>query len=288
MRLAAAGTHALLLATTGACSGAAGTDEPIEVTTYAALGDSYSAAPGVPVTERTSGCDRSSGSYPARVAEQLGVTTHVDVTCGGAGTRNLTQSQATPRGPVPPQLDAVPADADLVTVGIGVNDGLFAKVFGACLQVAAQDPEGAPCQEAMAGAGGTDVPEEVLHDLRGSLEASLRAVEERAPGAEVVLVGYPQLVPAEGTCAELPLARGDYGYVRSAMADLDEVMAQAAEAAGTRYVSLLGPSEGHDVCAGDEAWVNGMETDERALGLHPLAEEQQVVADLVVETLSAG
>ena len=58
--------------------------------------------------------------------------------------------------------------------------------------------------------------------------------------------------------------------------------------AGVHYVDLLEPSEGHDICAGDDAWVNGVVTDpERATGLHPFAEEQQAVADLVVEALAA-
>ena len=40
-------------------------------------------------------------------------------------------------------------------------------------------------------------------------------VRERSPQARILLVGYPQIVPAAGTCAELPLADGDYAFVRA-------------------------------------------------------------------------
>ena len=289
MRLAVAGTHALLLVGTAACAAGADPDPtPADVATYVALGDSYSAAAGVPVTEHESGCERSTGSYPARVAKELGVTTYVDVTCGGASTRNLLESQQALRGPVPAQLDAVTRDADLVTLGIGVNDGIFAGVFGTCLMVAPGDPDGAPCQKAMTTPDGGDRLDGILESIRTRLDSALREVEKRAPDAEVVLVGYPQLVPPEGYCPGLPLAHGDYEYVRELMVDLGGLMEEAADSAGVHYVDLLEPSEGHDICAGDEAWVNGVVTDpERATGLHPFAEEQQAVADLVVEALAA-
>jgi hypothetical protein len=94
------------------------------------------------------------------------------------------------------------------------------------------------------------------------------------------------LVPEEGTCEELPLAHGDYAYVRAVMSALNELMQEAAASAGTHYVDLSGPSEGHDICADDDAWVNGLVSDERAMGLHPFAEEQQAVADLVVAAVT--
>jgi len=102
----------------------------------------------------------------------------------------------------------------------------------------------------------------------------------------VVLVGYPQAVPAKGRCKILPLAKGDYPYVRSILVALDKALATAAKKGKATYVDLLGPSKGHDICAEDDAWVNGIATDvNRALAFHPFAEEQQAVADLVLKAL---
>ncbi len=53
---------------------------------------------------------------------------------------------------------------------------------------------------------------------------------------------------------------------------MDAAMREAAAAAGATFVEVLGPSEGHDICAGDDAWVNGFEAQPGvAAAYHPLA-----------------
>jgi hypothetical protein len=47
-------------------------------------------------------------------------------------------------------------------------------------------------------------------EIEDRLVDALRAVRERAPDAVVAVVGYPRLVPPAGSCADLPLAAGDY------------------------------------------------------------------------------
>jgi hypothetical protein len=100
----------------------------------------------------------------------------------------------------------------------------------------------------------------------------------------VVVVGYPQIVPASGTCPELPLARGDYAYgrqINKGLADAVRVGARKADA----YVDVFAASAGHDICA-DDPWINGIQTDPaRALAFHPFAAEQRAVADLVLDAL---
>lgn len=114
----------------------------------------------------------------------------------------------------------------------------------------------------------------------------MKGIRDRAPQATVILVGYPQAVPATGTCQILPLAKGDYGYVRSIVDDLNEAMREAASKGRATYIDLLKASAGHDICAGPNAWINGINTDlTRALAFHPFAEEQQAVADLILAKL---
>ena len=87
----------------------------------------------------------------------------------------------------------------------------------------------------------------------------------------------------------MPLAAGDYAYVRSIVVDLNDALGAAAERGQARFVDVLAASAGHDVCAGADAWVNGSTTDlARALAFHPFAAEQQAVADLVVAALDAA
>ena len=40
-------------------------------------------------------------------------------------------------------------------------------------------------------------------------------MRERSPDARILVIGYPQIVPASGTCDLLPLAAGDYPFARS-------------------------------------------------------------------------
>jgi lysophospholipase L1-like esterase len=250
--------------------------------TYVALGDSYSAAPGVPQTDLTTGCARSDHNYPAL----LGASLHsslVDVSCSGATTSDLVRPQQAGRGPVPPQLDALTPETTLVTLGIGGNDQqFFQSLVGSCIQIGLSQPGGAPCRQQMRSGSGEDLLAAKIHVIQRRVTAALRAVEQRSPRATVALVGYPQPVPAHGTCSILPLAAGDYTYVRSLSVRLNAALRAAADRAGARFVDVMRASRGHDICAGADAWVNGSQTDlSRAIAFHPFAVEQQAVARLV-------
>ena len=61
-----------------------------------------------------------------------------------------------------------------------------------------------------------DLLVEKIDKIGARVKAALDGIHDRAPQARVVLVGYPQPVPAEGTCQILPIAKGDYPYVRGA------------------------------------------------------------------------
>jgi hypothetical protein len=252
--------------------------------TYVALGDSYTSAPGVPETERESGCSRSNANYPSLVAAELDLPL-VDVSCSGADTLALVGTQDTEAGPVAPQFLALTPDAEVVTLGMGGNDeGLFRELVSVCLGVAEQDRTGAPCRDAMASPGG-DTALKRIEVIRERLVSALAGIQGASPDAAVVLVGYPQLIPPSGTCDELPLADGDYAYVRDLTIELGKATKSAAAEAGVGYADVLKASEGHDICAGDEAWVNGVLPNKEAAPLHPFAVEQAAVADLVLAAL---
>ena len=172
-----------------------------------------------------------------------------DASCGGAATTNVTAPQMIGAEFVPPQLDAVTRSTDLVTVELGYNDqNWFAGLFSGCTAMTPADPAGHPCQN-FPPVGSPD-PEATADVIGEQVLATLEKVKKKAPDARVLLVGYPQLVPASGTCPELPLATGDYPYVRSMMELLDDELRKAADSADVTYVDVLGASDGHDICAG--------------------------------------
>jgi lysophospholipase L1-like esterase len=267
------------LLTLGACNGD-GDRAPIR--SYVSMGDSFTSGAGLPQT--TTPCQRSRLAYPTLVAKELDARL-VDASCGGATTANVTAPQQIVSTSLPPQLDAVTRSTDLVTVQLGYNDqNWYGALFLGCAEMTPTDPGGHPCQDA-APVGGSN-PEATARAIGDQVVATLEKVEKKAPDALVLLVGYPQLVPASGTCPDLPLAAGDYPYVRSMMELFDDELRRAADQAGVTYVDVLGPSAGHDICAGDQAWVNGGVTIPGvAAGYHPFERGQRAVADLVLATL---
>ncbi|TWD83547.1 GDSL-like lipase/acylhydrolase family protein [Kribbella amoyensis] len=259
---------------------------------YVALGDSYTSAPLVPLPELLSlGCVRSTSNYPKLVAAMLRITDFTDVSCGGADTTNMTEPQDTVLGSNPPQFDALTPDTDLVTLGIGGNDfGVFGRIIDTCPKLRASDPTGSPCREKFT-VNGVDTLKADLAKTQARIVDVANGIKARAPQATIVLVGYPQIAPASGTCPSiLPFADGDYAYLYSIEQELNKAVASAASATGTQYLDTFGPSTGHDACAPDgQAWIQGKDVNLlRALNYHPRFEGQAGVALLTAKQLTGA
>jgi lysophospholipase L1-like esterase len=245
---------------------------------YVALGDSFTSAPGLPGSSLP--CLRSEENYPALVADELGDSFRVtldDRSCIGADTSSLAAPQELGGARIPPQAAALDRRTDLVTVSVGGNDdGFFVRLLTGCLGLG-DSPEEVPCEAAPLVDG--------LATVQQRLVAAVAEVRRRAPDAEVLLVGYPLLVPERGACAGLPDDPADRAVAREANEALVEVVSGAAAESGAAYVDVARASRGHDLCS-DEPWVAGSASDPSgAIPFHPLPAEQQAVADLVVRTV---
>jgi lysophospholipase L1-like esterase len=253
---------------------------------YVALGDSFTAAPGLAETDRSDGCLRSTGNYPSLVAAGLSDSYDVALTdrsCIGADTTDLATGQESGQQTLAPQLDALSRRTDLVTLSMGGNDfSLFLQLVAGCLSVVAQDPDGSPCRDNSEVQG--DPWRDALPRIEDRLVEAVRDVVRRAPRAEVLLVGYPQLAPAEGSCAErLPLAEGDLPFAREVNKGLTDTLRDAARRTGSTYVDVWAASAGHDICA-EEPWTNGQQSGPSgAIPFHPLPAGQAAVAGLVLD-----
>ena len=253
---------------------------------YVALGDSFVSAPLWPTTDMSTGCLRSSSNYPNQVVDELDDYDLVDVSCSGATSTSMIGVQITGDTQQLPQFDSLTPETDLVTLGIGGNDfNLFSNLMFTCLQAAKQDPQGSPCQDANT-AGGRDKLLESARKIEDRVEAITLGIQDRSPDARVIVVNYPQFVPARGTCPDLlPLATGDYPYALSINKALSDAVTAGGKAAGAEVIDAYTASKGHDICS-DEPWVNGIETQSNAaLALHPFLAEQTAVADLILEIL---
>lgn len=264
---------------------------PQPALSYVALGDSFTAAPGIPETDTSDGCLRSSQNYPSLVTEQLEEVYDValaDRSCSGADTTHLAGEQAVGRDPLPPQFDALRRDTDLVTLSTGGNDyGTFVRLIGGCVALAQEEPGGSPCLDAAESQG--DVLASAQPEIEQRLVDAITEIQRRSPRAQVLVVGYPQLVPADGACPDLlPLASGDLPFARRVNRELTDNLARAADRTDTTYVDVWAASEDHDICA-ERPWVNGLESQQGgAIPFHPLPAGQAAIAQLGLDRVRAG
>ncbi|GGS11571.1 lipase [Streptomyces humidus] len=252
---------------------------------YAALGDSYTSGPFIP-RQVDPGCARSDRNYPSLVAARLRATEFKDVSCSGATTENMWK----PQGANGPQLDAVNRGSDLVTVQVGGNDIGFGSIIATCAQVASQDPVGDPCRRHF-GTSGVDELSVRIAKTAPSIARVLRAVHDRAPRARVLLVGYPDLLPDDGSgCApSVPFAAGDFPYLRDTGRRLNLMLRLVARWNRAEYVDTYGPTVGHDMCTSPEVrWVEPLQPASPAAPAHPNAKGEEAMAGAVWQRLAHG
>ncbi|MEU6105292.1 SGNH/GDSL hydrolase family protein [Streptomyces flaveolus] len=251
---------------------------------YVALGDSYSAGSGVlPVDPTNLLCLRSIANYPHVIASRTGARLD-DVTCGAAETKHFTQAQYPG---VAPQVNALGAGTDLVTLTIGGNDnGTFINAVTACGTAGLlSGGKGSPCKDKH----GTSFDDQIEANTYPALKEALRNVRAKAPNARVAALGYPWIVPAgaDPSCfLKLPIASGDVPYLRGIQAHLNAVVQRAAEETGVTYVDFAGVSEGHDACkAAGTRWIEPLLFGRNLVPVHPNALGERRMAEHTMDVL---
>ncbi|MFF9455660.1 SGNH/GDSL hydrolase family protein [Streptomyces flaveolus] len=251
---------------------------------YVALGDSYSAGSGVlPVDPTNLLCLRSTANYPHVIASRTGARLD-DVTCGAAETKHFTQAQYPG---VAPQVDALGAGTDLVTLTIGGNDnGTFINAVTACGTAGLlSGGKGSPCKDKH----GTSFDDQIEANTYPALKEALRSVRAKAPNARVAALGYPWIVPATADPAcflKLPIASGDVPYLRGIQAHLNAVVQRAAAETGVTYVDFAGASEGHDACkAAGTRWIEPLLFGQNLVPVHPNALGERRMAEHTMDVL---
>ena len=259
------------------CGGGFGgsTDAPPDETvrSYVALGDAFTAAPGVGDSDNR--CRRSDANYPALLAKELAVKEFRDVSCAGATTSSIAAETklGEDESPVRQPIDAFDADTDLVSINVGIEErDLLSHVFEVCLAV--------PC-------GDKVTPQVLLSDVSAmadSLTSAVREVQDKASNAYIVVIGYPAIAPDAGSCEALPEV--DQTGLDAANRVFDEINREArfaARQAGVGFLDVDRLSTGHELCS-SEPWVEtskgkkGGRTDYR-----PVAAEQKAVATALAE-----
>jgi lysophospholipase L1-like esterase len=249
---------------------------------YVAMGDSYSSASGVLPPDPTGvSCTRSLVNYPHDIAAATGAQL-TDVTCGAAETKDFFESQ---QPGVAPQLDAVQADTQLVTMTIGGNDsGVFIESIVECgaagLSTAGQ---GSPCKDKY----GSSFEDTIRSTTYPALVKALQAVRAKAPHARVAILGYPWILPPTVGCFDkMTVAEGDVPYLRSEQATLNDAVRRAAAQTGAKYVDMSVVSEGHDACQPiGTRWIEPVLQGTNPVIVHPNALGESNMAAQTMATL---
>jgi lysophospholipase L1-like esterase len=254
---------------------------------YVALGDSYSAGSGVlPVDTSNLLCLRSTANYPHVIADRTGARLK-DVTCGAAETKDFTSSQYLG---VPPQVNALGADTDLVTLTIGGNDnGTFINAITACGSAGLLTAgKGSPCKDLY----GTTFTDQIEKNTYPALKSALRAVRAKAPNARVAVLGYPWITPAKAdpSCyLKLPIASGDVPYLRDVQTHLNAAVERASKETGATFVDFAEVSDGHDACTPlGTRWIEPLLFGTSLVPVHPNALGERRMAEHTMEVLGLG
>ncbi len=263
--------------------------------TYVALGDSYTSGPDVPVQlgpgstpAAPAACQRSSANYPSLTARALGLQLD-DVSCGGATTVDMTQSQGTG---IPPQFDALQPTTALVTVGIGGNDLGFSTIASNCASASPWGPTrvGWSCQDHYT-AGGVDQLAAQTATVADKVTDVLDEVRERSPGATIFVVGYPDILPPTGSGCwpSLPFRTADLNFLRRVESQLDTALATAAANAGAHYVDTATPSASHSACtSANTRWVEPVVPTAGSFPLHPDATGMAGMAGVLEDAIQSS
>lgn len=256
---------------------------------YVAIGDSYTAAPGTGTYSEWQACQQSVVNYPHQIASATGVEL-TDNSCNGANTSNVSAPQKTKNtGKLirPPQLKGLDEETDLVTFRLGANDyNLIGGIF-TCALVAARGGFGDqphPCTDLAADAEGGG-PDELLDDVATNVENALATISDHAPDAKIIVIGYPQILPAEGACPVIPLPEGDTAWARGLIDGFNDALRAGAETVDATYIDMFEASAGHHTCS-DDPWMAGIRVEDGGtVPWHPYHAETEAVAELVLAEL---
>lgn len=259
---------------------------------YVALGDSFSSGEGNPPFDAwtdydgVNECHRSNAAYPRLLAADgsLGLNLVDFAACSGATTSNVLNG-GTGGGSwgAPPQVNALSSATDVVTITIGGNDVGFKDFAYACLFPI--NVTTGVCDEF------TDIYDDTMdkitNELPAKLEATYEALLQKAPNAQIYVVGYPHLAPIktisdpfEQTCGglydEFPNNWGDARAARDVVDAINGVIASKVAAVNTNHSTsrlvyvdtTTGAFLGHDACS-STSYFNGIDYVNSEYSVHP-------------------
>ena len=221
---------------------------------YVALGDSYSSGVGAGDYYPASGsCDRSPHAYPVLWANASQPASFTFVACSGATTSSVVSSQ----------LGALSTATTLVSITVGGNDVGFSSVMETCVLSSTST-----CVSAINAAEA-----KMTGQLPAELDGVLADIAARAPGARVVLLGYPELYDLAKSKTCIGLSTTDRTDLNAAADELDTQLQAAAGRHGDVFGDVRAAFAGHEICDSN-SWLHSVDLFDLSESYHPTASGQ--------------
>lgn len=250
---------------------------------YVALGDSYSSGEGAGAGNyfqddkgRDIKCHRAPTAWSFVLAKASArIDDNVEnAACSGAKTQAVTSEWYKGEQPQVNRLRelANAQDVDLVTITIGGNDIGFGRIARNCFLV--------DCQNELK----DNKKQPKLDKLKARLATSVYpALKQAAPGARIVAVGYPRLLPAaqSNTTGCGWLEPNERVLLNKLVDDLNWTIRQAAFIADVDYVDVTNALSGHELCSADSHVVKIYGNAANSEQAHPDANGQRDYAAAV-------
>ena len=222
---------------------------------YVALGDSYSSGVGSGSYISASGnCLRSTLAYSQLWADAHSPASYTSVACSGATTADVLNNQ----------ISALNSSTNLVSITIGGNDVGFSSVMQTC--VLGSD---SACLSAI-----NTATAQAKSVLPGRLANTFSAIRNAAPGARVVVMGYPEFYDLGNSWYCPGLSTTDRSALNNAADTLDSVIQTAAQNAGDSYADVKSRFSGHELCDFFNEWLHSVSVTDVTESYHPTADGQ--------------
>ena len=220
---------------------------------YVALGDSYASGLGAGSYSGGS-CDRSANAAAQLWANAHSPTSFAFVACSGATTSDVINNQ----------ISALNSATTLVSVVIGGNDVGFSSVMTTC--VLGSD---SACVNAI-----NQAEAQARSQLPGSLNTLFNDISARAPGARVVVTGYPEFYDLSRSSGCIGLSGTKRQAIDGGADVLDSVISGAvAGHANFVYAEVRSAFSGHELCDSTE-WLHSVDWLNLGDSYHPTASGQ--------------
>jgi hypothetical protein len=247
---------------------------------WVGLGDSYAAGPLIPNQSLSPlGCLRSDHNFAHQSAASLGYTL-TDVSCSGAKTDDMFAPQSTSAGTNAPQLNALSASTNIVTLQVGGNDIGFTSIIQNCAAINPFDS----CKGDYV-VNGVDTISQKIAATAPKVAKVIQAIHTSAPAARVFVLNYAAILPDTGNLGcwpQVPLAFADVPYLRSKEKELNAMVAAQAVANGATPVDDYTASIGRDACKGSGTrWVEPLVPGNAAAPFHPNLRGMTGIASVV-------